>query len=326
MKKIISLLLAAVLLVLPLSACGPKEKTAVRLGGMTGPTSIGMVDLLKKDADAAARNDYDFFLAQSGEEIKTKLLTGELDIAAIPANLASALYNASEGKIKLIAINTLGVVSLLEKGNTVNSFADLKGKKIYAPATAKGAIPELVFNYFLSLNNIDPKNDLTIEWVEATALAGKLKTEAGALVLTPQPNATAILTKVEGARTALDLNEEWKKLDNGCEYVTGVVVARTEFIEQNPKAVKDFLTDYKASVEAVNTSAAADTAALVKQFNILALEEAVIANAIPACNITYINGEEMKTVMSGFIDLLFDASPKAFGGKKPDDAFYYVAK
>ena len=321
MKKILSLLLALVLAVLPLAACSPEEPTTVRLGGMTGPTSIGMAKLLESDKNGTSKNDYEFTLATAGDEIKTKLIQGELDIAAIPANLASALYNATEGKIKLLAINTLGVVSILEKGNSVNAWADLAGKKVYAPATAKGAIPELVFNYLLSANGV---TGVTMEWVEATQLAAKLKTEAGAIVLSPQPNASAILTAVEGSREALNLNNEWKKLDNGAEYITGVVVARTEFIENHPKAVKNFLEEYEESVSYVSADTAEEVAKLVTEFKILTIPEGVIKKAIPACNIDYIDGEDMKTAMSNYIDLLFDQSPKAFGGKKPDDGFYYV--
>lgn len=323
MKKIVSLLLVLVLLSATLISCDKGEPTVVRLGGMTGPTSIGMVKLLESDKAGTSANDYDFTLATSGDEIKTALLQGDLDIAAIPANLASALYNATGGKIKLLAINTLGVVSILEKGSAVNTLSDLAGKTVYAPATAKGAIPELVFNYLLRENGVE---NVTVEWVDATELAKKLKTEAGAVVLSPEPNASAILTNVEGSRRAIDLNEAWGALENGAEYITGVVVARTDFIEKNPEAVDKFLKEYGVSVAYVNAANAEEIAKLVTEHKILAVSEAIVERAIPTCNIAYIDGEEMKTAMSGFIDLLFDGSPKAFGGKKPDDAFYYVKK
>ena len=320
MKKIISLLLALVLLVLPLAACGDGEKETVRLGGMTGPTSIGMAHLLDEDAKGSSMNDYEFTLASAGDEIKTKLLQGDLDIAAVPANLAAALYNATEGKIKLLAVNTFGVVSILEKGETVQSVADLAGKKVYAPATARGAIPELVFNYLLSVHGV---TDVTVEWIEATGLAAKLKSEAGAIVLSPEPNATAILANVEGSRRALHLGDEWAALDNGAEYVTGVVVARTAFIEENPTAVENFLKEYAVSVAYANESTA-ETARLTAEFKILSIPEKVIERSIPYANIRYMDGEEMKTVLKGFIDLVLPGNPKAFGGKAPDDGFYYV--
>ncbi len=327
LKRTIALLLALLLCALPLVACNdpaPDEEVTVRLAGMTGPTSIGMVKLLKEDANGTSAVDYEFTLAQSGADIRAKLLQGEVDIAAIPANLAVNLYNNTEGKVTLLAVNTLGVVSILEKGNTVTGFADLAGKTVYAPSTAKGAIPELVFRYFLSVNGVN-EADVDVQWIDATALAAKLKTEEGVLVLSPQPNATAILKNVEGAREALNLNDEWKKLNNGTEYITGVVVARTAFLEKHTDLVDAFLAEYEASIDYANQSVA-DTAALVSEFNILAVPVPVITEAIPACHIAFMDGEEMKAAVGAYVDLLFDLAPAAFGSAKPNDGFYYVAK
>ncbi len=332
MKKLLSLLLT-LLLVFALVACNdtpdntPDGKTVVRLGGMTGPTSIGMAKLLADDKAETAKNDYVFTLAESGADIRTKLIQGELDIAAIPANLAANLYKATNGEIQLLAINTLGVVSILENGETVTSFADLKGKTVYAPTTASGAIPHIVFKYFLSLNGMS-ESDLTIDWVgkssnDTRTMASVLKQE-GAVVLAPQPVATVLLANVEGARTVFDLNEEWQALDNGAEYITGVTVVRKSFAEANPEAVADFLAEYETSIAHANEKPT-ETAAFVNEFRILEQGAALIARAIPACNIEFLAGAEMKTAMKTYIDLLFDLQPQAFGGAKPDDGFYYIA-
>ncbi len=331
MKKIISLLLVFALLLLSLAACtGDSDQdggtpTVIRLAGMTGPTSIGMAKLLADDQNGTAANDYEFTLAADGAAIKTKLLQGEIDVAAVPANLASALYKATGGEIVLLAVNTLGVVSLLEKGETVSTFADLKGKTVYAPATAKGAIPEIVFNYFLTENGIDPATDITVEWVAANTLAPTLKTVEGAVVLSPQPNATAILSSVEGAREALNLNNEWKSLENGSEYITGVLVCRKAFLTENTAAVNAMLSEYEASIKYANEHPA-ETAATVSEFGILTIPAAMIERAIPACNVAYLDGAEMKSAMKTYIDLIFDIAPAAFGGAKPDDGFYYIAE
>ncbi len=332
MKKILSLILVFVLLTLSFTACTKPDgdqngdtKTVIRLAGMTGPTSIGMAKLLADDKNGTAANDYEFTLAADGAAIKTKLLQGEIDVAAIPANLASALYKATGGEIVLLAVNTLGVVSLLEKGEAISSFADLKGKTVYAPATAKGAIPEIVFNYFLTANGIDPATDITVEWVPANTLAPTLKTVEGAVVLSPQPNATAILSSVEGAHEALNLNSEWKALDNGSEYITGVLVCRKAFLTENTAAVNAMLSEYKASIEYANGHPT-ETAETVSEFGILTIPAAMIAKAIPACNVAYMDGAEMKSAMKTYIDLIFDIAPTAFGGAKPDDGFYYIAE
>lgn len=325
MKKLLTLTLLLSLLVFSFAGC-TEEKSAVRLGGMTGPTSIGMAKLLSDDAAGTTKNDYEFTLVGSGADMKAKLLTGEVDIAAIPANLAAALYKATNGEILVIAVNTLGVVSLLEKGSTVNSLADLAGKTVYAPASAKGAIPEIVFSYLLKEAGMTLGEDVKIEWLAtapggANPLAPKLK--AGEIVLTPEPAATALLSAVEGARRAIALDDEWRALDNGSEYITGVTVVRRAFAEENPKAVERFLTEYKASIAYVGENAA-DTAAKVVEFKILEQQPALIEKAIPNCHISFLAGEEMKAAMNKYFELIVPVMPAAFGGAVPDENFYYV--
>ena len=328
MKKLLALTLVLILVLAPLSSCA-KDTTAVRLGGMTGPTSIGMAKLLADDKAGESANDYDFTLVGDGAQMKTKLLTGEVDIAAIPANLAAALYKATEGKIKILAVNTLGVVSLLEKGDTVSSIADLRGKTVYAPASAAVAIPEIVFTYLLAEAGLTVGEDVQIEWVPTAAgqtsnpLAPKLKD--GEIVLSPEPAATALLSAVEGSRRAVSFNDAWTAEKNGAQYVTGVTVVRTEFAEQNPEAIKLFLEEYEASIRFANEKPA-DTAAIVTEFEILSQNAALIERAIPECNVSFLSGISMKMMLSTYYSLLVPVMPAAFGGEVPDNDIYYIAK
>jgi NitT/TauT family transport system substrate-binding protein len=325
MKKIFALTLVLALLLLSLAGCA-RDNTAVRLGGMTGPTSIGMAKLLADDKAGVSKNDYEFVRVGSGPEMKAKLLAGDVDIAAIPANLAATLYNATNGEIQVIAINTLGVVSLLEKGNTVNSLTDLAGKTVYAPASAKGAIPELVFAYLLSTVGLSLDADVTVEWLPtgeggANPLGPKLKN--GEIVLSPEPAATALLSNVEGARRAIVLDDAWDALENGSDYITGVTVVRRAFAEEHPQVVRRFLDEYEDSIEYANENVAA-TAKTVVEFEILTLKETLIEKAIPSCNIEFEDGEDMKEELQAYFALLVPVKPAAFGGKAPDDGFYYV--
>lgn len=325
MKKLLALVLVLTFVLVPLAGCA-KDTTAVRLGGMTGPTSIGMAKLLADDKAGTSKNDYEFTLVGSGADMKAKLLSGEVDIAAIPANLAATLYNATKGEIQVIAINTLGVVSLLEKGNTVNSLSDLAGKTVYAPASAKGAIPEIVFAYLLEQAGLTLGEDVTIEWLPTAAgganpLAPKLKT--GGVVLSPEPAATALLSAVEGARRAVVLDDAWDALDNKTEYITGVTVVRRAFAEEHPRVVARFLEEYEDSIEYVEDNVA-DTAKKVVDFKILEIKEELIKAAIPNCNIDFEDGRDMKEDLKKYFELLVPLSPNSFGGKAPDDGFYYV--
>ena len=278
------------------------EKVTVKLAGMKGPTSIGLVGILEKDSNGEAKNDYEFTLAGAADEITPLLIQGKLDIAAVPANLASVLYNKTEGKIKLLAVNNLGVLYIVAKGEQVDSVADLKGKTIYA--TGKGTTPEYTLRNILSKNNIDPDNDVTIEFkAEATEVVAAISSSENAIAMLPQPYVTVACNKVEGLEIVLDLNEEWCRVSDG-NVVTGVIVVREEFAKQNPEAVTKFLEEYRESISAVNDDAAA-AAALVVKHGIFD-NEAVIAKAIPKCNITYIAGKELKAPVGSYLSVLFE--------------------
>jgi NitT/TauT family transport system substrate-binding protein len=329
MKRIVSILLAFLMLLFPLASCerevdgeqSDTEKTVVRLAGMKGPTSIGLVGLLEEDEQETTKNDYEFSLHGSASEIVPKLTKGELDIAAVPANLASTLYNNTEGEIKLLAVNNLGVVYIVAKNEEITSVADLKGKTIFA--TGKGSTPEIALNYILSQNGIDPDNDVTVEYRdEASAILPELQKNESAIALLPQPYVTVAASKVEGLKTVLDLNEEWEKLNPDCGRVTGVIVVRKQFAEENPEAVKAFLDEYKASVETVLNDVP-NAAALVAEHGIFDNAK-VIEKAIPKCNLTFISGEDMKAPVSKYLGVSYEQNPKSIGGKLPEDDFYFI--
>jgi len=270
-------------------------------------------------------NNYNFSIAASIDEVTPKIVQGEIDIAAVPANVASVLYNNTEGGVKVLAINTLGVLYMVESGDTIHSVEDLRGKTIYA--SGKGATPEYALNYILEQNGIDPAKDVTIEWKsEHSECVAALNASENAIAMLPQPFVTTAQSKNSNLRVALDLTEEWDKLQENAEspstLVTGVVVARTEFIEQNPQAVEDFLKHYQESVDYVNKNVN-EGAALVGKYDIVT--EAVAQKAIPECNITFISGNEMKEKLSGYLSVLNDQNAKSIGGKLPADDFYYNA-
>ncbi len=322
MKKLFAVLLVFAIS-LSLFACAGKteEKDTIRIAGLKGPTSIGLIKVMKDNSTDSSANKYEFTVAGAADEITPKLTKGELDMAAIPANLASVLYNNTKGAIQVLAINTLGVLYIVEKGGSVSSVADLKGKTIYA--TGKGSTPEYTLRYILSKNGIDPDKDVTIEWKsEPTEVVPILKSSDNAVAMLPQPYVTIAQTNVEGLKIAINLNEEWSKIEGSGMLVTGVLVARTEFVKNHPEAVKKMLTEYAASADYVNSNVE-DAAALVEEFDIF--KAAVAKVAIPYCNIKVITGKDMKESLSSYLGVLFEQNPKAVGGKLPDDAFYYGA-
>lgn len=295
------------------------EKTTIRIGGLKGPTSIGMVKLMEDDETNSTANDYDFTVAGSADELTPLLIRGELDMAAIPANLASVLYNRTEGAIQILAVNTLGVLYIVETGNSVQSLADLKGKTIYA--TGKGSTPEYTLLYLLEKAGLDPEKDVTVEFKsEPTEVVALLKAQPEAVAMLPQPYVTAAQAQVEGLRIAVDLNEAWEAAETGSKLLTGTIVVRREFAEANPEAIEAFVTEYRASTEFANENVS-EAAQLVEKYGIATA--AIAEKAIPYCNITCMEGAEMKAAMQVYLGVLYEKNPDSVGGALPDDAFYY---
>jgi len=297
------------------------DKAVVRLGGLKGPTSMGMVKLLDDDEQGLTEIDYEFTMAAAADELTPKLLKGELDVLAVPANLGSNLYNNSEGAVQFLAINTLGVVYIVEKGGeTVTDWESLAGKTIYA--TGKGTTPENALRYLLAQHGLDIDADVTVEWKsEPTEVVAQLAQLDNAVAMLPQPFVTVAQTQIEGLRIALDLTKSWDELNNGSQFITAGLIVRTEFAKENPDVIAKFLEEYAASTTFINENPA-DGAVLVEKYGIV--KAAVAEKAIPYCNIVCITGEEMRPMVQGYLEVLFQQNPKSIGGSVPDDAFFYV--
>lgn len=322
-KKILLLLLAAALLLLP--ACGATAKGMsaegpVRIAGLKGPTTMGLVNLLDMEQQGTAALDYDLQLYGTADEIVPGLIKGELDMAAIPANLAAALYQKTKGGIQVMAVNTLGVLYVVEKGDTVHSMADLAGRTILS--TGKGTTPEYLLRYLLEKNGLDPDKDVKIQYCsEATEVTAQMAAvQKDAIAVLPQPYVTAAGMKDPSLRVALDLTAEWDKVSDS-QLVTGVTVVRTQYAQEHPDVVEAFLQEYAQSVRTANTDLDR-TAALCEQQGVVA-KAAIAKKALPACNIVCRTGDEMQKDVSAYLSVLCAADPAAVGGKLPDEGFYW---
>ncbi len=289
----------------------------INVAALKGPTAMGMTKLMNDDEESDL--GYEFNIYAAPDEITPLVAQGKLDIACVPANLGSVLYNKTEGGVQALAVNTLGVLYILENGDTVKSAADLKGKTIFA--SGKGATPEYSLNFILKENGIDPEKDVTIEWKNehAECLQSLLSTE-NSVALLPQPFVTTALKQNEGIRVALDLNDEWDNTGADSSLLTGIVIVRKAFAEQYPDAVNQFLDRYADSVGYVNNNVE-EAAQLIEKYDIV--KAAVAKDAIPACHIVCVRGDDMKDALSGYLQVLFDADPQSVGGKLPADDFYF---
>ncbi len=291
----------------------------INVAVLKGPTAIGMVRLMSSTESGAAKNNYHFTVAGTADEITASIIKGDIPVAAVPCNLAATLYNKTKGGVTVCAVNTLGVLYILDTGDSVQTLADLKGKTIYA--TGAGTTPEYTLRHLLSKAGIDPDKDVTITFVsEASEAAAKIAaSDEEVIAMLPQPYVTIAKSKKEGTRVAIDITAEWEKV-TGETLVTGVIVANTAWLKDHDEAFQTFIGEYKEST-AFATEHVDEAAELVEHFDIF--KAAVAKQAIPQCNIVCYTGAEMKKAISDYLKVLFDANPKAVGGALPGDDFYY---
>ena len=325
MKRIIAGVLVFLMVFAMLPGCAEEKAkgAAINVTAIAGPTGVGLVDLMQKSADGDTVNTYTFNVVSDPTQAVAAITNGTADIAAVPTNLASTLYNKTKGKVQVLAVNTLGVLHIMERGNSVNSVLDLKGQTIYTDVKNKGANPEYILRYLLEKNNLNPDETVRIEFVaelDAVIASGEAK-----ITLVPEPKASTYLMQDQnqGLRRALNVTEEWSKVSGeDSALMMGCVIARTEFIEKNPDAVNMFLDDYAASIS-VAKSDVEKAATLCETYQIIP-KAAVARQAIPNCGLVYVSGNLMKTRLSAYLKVLFDYSPAAIGGTLPSDDFYYA--
>ena len=353
MKKPLSLLLCAALALSLLAGCGPKSTSSSSSGSassagssssasssqetpdlptlnfmaLSGPTGVGAAQMMATYDVTAENPDTSLgFLLNSTVEadnqvVSNALINKDADIAAMATNVAATLYAKTDGAIQVLCVNTLGVLYILEKGDSVHAMTDLAGKTVYA--TGQGANPEYVLNYLLEQNGLDPAADVDIQWLASEELTTRMASGDITLCMLPVPAATTVMAQNSDVRAAVDLNDAWTEAGASGTFTMGCVVARTEFVEEHPEAVDAFLTEYAASIDYVNSNVE-DAAALIEQYGIVP-KAAIAQAAIPQANMIFVAGADMKSI-SSYYEVLFAADPESIGGSIPDDAFYYIAE
>ena len=322
-KKIVAVYVILAVMMSIFTGCGKtSDVTQIRVGSLKGPTSMGLLFLMQEAEEGGAEGNYAFTKAAQADELLPLMVKGEMDIALVPANVASVLYNKMQGQLAVLDINTLGVLYMVTGEGTIESVEDLKGRTIYL--TGKGTTPDYVLHYILSENGMT-EADYTLEYKsEASEVAALLAEKPQAVGLLPQPFVTAACIQNEALKVVLDMNEEWTKLqgEDGSRVVTGVTVVRKEFLKEHEAAVKVFLKEHEESTGAINEDVQTG-ASLAVAAGIVA-KEAIAQKAIPACNITCMQGAEMQQALSGYLEVLFEQNPESVGGALPGEDFYYI--
>lgn len=301
----------------------PAEKIDINIAALKGPTAIGMIKLIDDAENGETANNYSITLAGSPDEITGSIVQGNFDIAAVPTNLAANLYAKTGGGIKMAALNTMGVLYLVQRGDEIQSVADLEGKTIYS--SGAGSVPEFAFNFIIESNGLTPGENVTVEYMnEHSEVASQLTAGMVDYAVLPQPFVTSVLNTNEDITVALDLTEEWEAAEADGGLTMGCVIVNAEFLENNREAVDAFLEEYRASVEFVTNPDNIDEAARLVVENEIIAKQPIAVKAIPECNIVFIDGEEMRSIAGGFFKVLYDANPQSVGGALPDEGLYYI--
>ena len=322
-----TILITLLISIIVLSACsgagsqdGPEK---IRVAALNGPTGMGMVKMME-DAQVNEDSSYEFSTYGAPDELLGKVINGEVDIAALPTNMASVIYNKTDGQIQLAAINTLGVLYVLEDGNEINSIEDLKGKKINV--SGKGATPDFILQYLLKEHGLDPEKDVELDFsMQHADLAAAVAAGDAKIALLPQPHVTSALMKNENIRIALDITQEWEKVVGETNPLPmGCIVVQKEFAEKYPAVLDDFMNQYEDSVKWVNENHG-EAGQLIEKHGILPNAK-LAEKAIPKCNIVFLAGEEAKSPMNEFLKILLELNPASVGGELPGEDFYYIKK
>ncbi|MCT4595922.1 MAG: ABC transporter substrate-binding protein [Anaeromicrobium sp.] len=324
MKKIISLILT-LLVTFSFTACSKevkpkvvKEKININVASLKGPTGMGMVKLLEDKPSFGENVEVNYSIESAPDLLKSKLLNKEIDIAALPTNLASIMYNKTKGAYQLGAVNTLGVLYVITSRDDIKSIDDLDGKKI--GISSKGSVPDFIFNYILDKNHIENKNINYI--MEHGNLAKQLISGDSDLSLLPEPFVTMVTMKNKNLKVALDVQEKFRNIEGKDSHIPmGCIVIRKEFAKNHPQVVEKFLKEYEDSIKWTNENVI-EASKLIEKFQIL--PSAKMAElAIPKCNLVYMNSKDSKDMLDKFYELLMNFNPKSVGGKIPDENFYY---
>lgn len=327
MKKRLFLIITVLVMALSLVSCNEKApaydaEKEISVMVLNGTTGFGAAKLIDDSKNGTAALNYKFSVESDASAVNAALINGSVDIAALPTNAAAVVYNKTQGGVKVAAVNTLGVLYVVENGDTVKSFSDLKGKTLYVPG--QGSNPEYITAYLCEKNGLKVGEDITLDFtynapadLRTAVASGKVE-----LAVLPEPMVTIAKSANDKLNTALDLTAEWDKVAQKDSLMQGCIVVSKKFAEENPNELNKFLEEYSASVTFVNENPK-EASEMIAEHGIF--EKAAVAQkAIPGCNLCYISGDSMKKSLSTFLNIMFDADSKSVGGAVPSDDIYYL--
>ena len=297
------------------------EGSHINMTVLPGPSALGSLGLMSEAAEGNTQNTYNIQILGSPEEVVPMIVQGNVDIAAVPTNMASVLHNNPNVDVTVLGLSTMGVLHIVDTTGEIVTMADLTGRTVHL--SGLGAAPEFVFNYVLRQNGLEPNVDVILEFVaEQPQIAALMAEGIAEIALLPEPFATTVTMQNENAVHALDLTQEWNMVQPDYGLVMTAIIVRSDFLAENPGAVNIFMTEYAQSVQFVNGNVEV-AAQLAVDFGVIP-NPAIAAAAIPRSNQVFITGAQMQSYMAGYLGVLYAELPASIGGAMPNEAFYFI--
>ncbi|PIE03817.1 MAG: taurine ABC transporter substrate-binding protein [Acidobacteria bacterium] len=321
MKKILTTLLFAVMIALPVTATAADEKQQnVRVIMPTGVPAISMAEMVQGKGVHVPGYKVNYQVLESPDMLAGKLISGEAELAVVPTNLAIKLYNKGV-KVKYGSGVVWGILYVISQEKT-NNWQALKGKEIYT--LGRGLTPDIVLRYLLTKNGLTPDKDVSIHYANSTTeLAPAFLVGKSRFSLIPEPALSMVMKKKPATNIMFDLQKEWAKATGiSTGYPQASLIMIGDFADKHPDFIRKFMEAYKESIKKVNADPA--RAGKMAATYLKTPKAPVIAHAIPRSNLKWVSASEARKPLETYFKVLRDFNPAVIGGKMPDDAFYYV--
>lgn len=320
MKKTVALILSALLICTLFSGCKANKKVNVII--MNDLNSASAVHLINDAKLGKTKDDYSVTTVYTAQAVTTKITREEADIAIVPAYVAAALYNKTEGGVILLGLTSSSGISIVTKDEQINSIADLKGKQIFV--SGRNTDTEFMIKYILNKNGITSDDVKVTSVADDAQLIEKMNNGQAKIAVAFEPTKTFVLNFVEGATSPISLTSEWNNLSNDAGIITGCVVVREEFLKKNKGKVKRFIKEMEGSVY-MSSADKTETARLCKEYEITENNE-IAKTLLKNSDLKFIKGDNMKTAFKKNINALHKIGMLVMGQKAPGEKFYYGAK
>ncbi|MFR3001549.1 ABC transporter substrate-binding protein [[Ruminococcus] torques] len=193
------------------------------------------------------------------DKTMTAVISGEADIGFMGSEASVYMYSegASDYVVNFAQLTQrAGNFLVARQDNEHFQWADLKGKTVLGGR--KGGMPEMVFEYILKENGIDPEKDLTIiQNIDFGSTAPAFADGRGDFTIEFEPGATSLESEGKGHVIA--------SLGKDSGYVPYTAFsAKKSYLKENPDVIQRFTNALQKGMDYVRSHSPSETASVIK--------------------------------------------------------------